>query len=685
MSSRAIMRLLAASAMVVSLLTWSVPAHAQHQSSDMIKQTYDLRKQSYDVSKTVTIEAEVIGFALFDANAQITLNPVGELKSSGAFQVNWHSTSSLGNQGITSDWLKPGDRVVVTGHPLRGAGNLVRLIFLKTITRSSDGRKWADGASSTSTPPSTASSGAPSAPAPPPFAPAAASTATPAAPAGPAQSGSATSTSSMSAERVTSQADSTSSTDLDPAASRFISALVDRLTLAERRGWSAQQKQWFIECAGREYAARVKEFLALPQVKASGTTTVDVNERLGQDLVNAAFSACQLQVPAAGGSAGAKPVTASAAPSPTASNPGVQGTTGSPTEPATKAASNAGTDARTGVFTGAWVVVRRSGRGADAYMPGHLAESSMLHIRHTGELLTLGKTSQQQFTTYRLDGVEHPFSWTRPNTPPDQATTTGTVVGTRDGNRIVVDIKVKYPATDGRSAAAKRVFSLAPDGGLLIETSGGFFDHEGSLQHDLNGTWLYKRFDTETPVPQTPSTTAAKPTASATLPPAAATTTAAMPAPKQTETLAGPQEKINKDVSDKTASIVADLKKKADAQLAQTAEASQAASQAAPQPPGATGQSAGASAGPAWQPCGGDLRSGASQSAVPVEFVNTSKQPRKLYWFDFAGAKIVAGVLKPGQRAPMQTYMTHAWMIADGSDQCMGTLVISKAGSIEIR
>ena len=70
---------------------------------------------------------------------------------------------------------------------------------------------------------------------------------------------------------------------------------------------------------------------------------------------------------------------------------------------------------------------------------------------------------------------------------------------------------------------------------------------------------------------------------------------------------------------------------------------------------------------------------------VPVEFVNASNQPRKLYWFDFAGVKVLAGTLQPGQRTPMQTYTTHAWMIADSSDQCMGTVVISKAGSIEIR
>jgi hypothetical protein len=151
--------------------------------------------------------------------------------------------------------------------------------------------------------------------------------------------------------------------------------------------------------------------------------------------------------------------------------------------------------------------------------------------------------------------------------------------------------------------------------------------------------------------------------------------------PQQTETLAERQSTINQDVTSKTNSILADLKKKAEAQQGQAAAASQAAAQS----PDAPDPSPGASAGQAWQPCGGELRSGASQMVIPVEFVNISKHPRKLYWFDFSGTKILAGTLQPGQRAPMQTYTTHAWMIADGSDQCMGTLVISKAGSIEIR
>ena len=192
---------------------------------------------------------------------------------------------------------------------------------------------------------------------------------------------------------------------------------------------------------------------------------------------------------------------------------------------------------------------------------------------------------------------------------------------------------------------------------------------------------------TTSPVPTAPE--APPPTDSVPRPAAQPTTTTppvTKPLPEQTETLAERQAKTNQDVTTKTHSILADLKKKAEAQQAQAAAASQTASQGAAQPPaGVHAQATWAPAGPAWQLCGGDLKSGASQTAVPVEFVNTSTQPRKLLWLDFAGAKIVAGILQPGQRAPMQTYTTHAWMIADGSDQCMGTLVISKPGSIEIR
>lgn len=185
------------------------------------------------------------------------------------------------------------------------------------------------------------------------------------------------------------------------------------------------------------------------------------------------------------------------------------------------------------------------------------------------------------------------------------------------------------------------------------------------------------------PVPATPVPTS--PDAPAPAVRSAMTAPSITKPPPEPETGAATRTTINKDVQAKTNAILGDLKKKSDAQLAQAA-ASQAASQSPTLPPaGAQAQSVGTLGGPPWQACGGDLKSGASQTPVPVEFVNTSQEPRKLIWFDFAGAKIVAGTLQPGQRAPMQTYTTHAWMIADTSDKCLGTLVISKPGSIEIR
>jgi hypothetical protein len=383
--------------------------------------------------------------------------------------------------------------------------------------------------------------------------------------------------------------------------------------------------------------------------------------------------ASSTSTPPSTAASGAPP--APAAPPPAASGP--------PQGISSESGSSTNSIAALSGFGGIWWSVKRSGRGSDVYLPGHVAEVSSLTIGIAGDVMSVRRTgvpgeiegTTYTTSTYRIDGGEHPFSSTRPN----HGTTTGTVVGKRDGNRIVLDIKLQYGPRGARTAAAKRVFSLMPDGGLVIETRGEHF-LGGIRQGEIDGTWVFNRPSTES------SGSGNTPTPAPAARPGTTTQPPSKVPPERTETLAERQEKISKDVSDKTTSIVADLKKKSDAQLAQAAAASKAASEAAAQPSvGAQGQSTGAPAGPAWQPCGGDLKSGASQTAVPVEFVNTSKQPRKLIWFDFAGQKVLAGTLQPGQRAPMQTYTTHAWMIADGSDQCLGTLVISKAGTIEIR
>ena len=59
----------------------------------------------------------------------------------------------------------------------------------------------------------------------------------------------------------------------------------------------------------------------------------------------------------------------------------------------------------------------------------------------------------------------------------------------------MLDIKLTFP--DGsRTITAKRVFSLTPDGGLLVETTGALVGIDGS-KTDRSGTWLYKRAEAE--------------------------------------------------------------------------------------------------------------------------------------------------------------------------------------------
>ena len=129
------------------------------------------------------------------------------------------------------------------------------------------------------------------------------------------------------------------------------------------------------------------------------------------------------------------------------------------------------------------------------------------------------------------------------------------------------------------------------------------------------------------------------------------------------DTLGERQAKIQSDVAERTKAVIEELRQKPQAGQPATAT-----------PLGAP-----------WQPCGGTLRSTQSQKGVAVEFVNSSSQPRKLYWIDFGGMRRLYGTLQPGQRAPMQTYATHSWMVADNSDRCLGTIVIAGPVRLEIR
>ena len=85
-----------------------------------------------------------------------------------------------------------------------------------------------------------------------------------------------------------------------------------------------------------------------------------------------------------------------------------------------------------------------------------------------------------------------------------------------------------------------------------------------------------------------------------------------------------------------------------------------------------------------WLSCSAIVRSLVSAVPVPIQFVNVSSQPRLLYWVDFAGVRQPYGVLAPGQSGFLTSFLTHSWVITDVANNCLGTLVITGGGVINI-
>ena len=85
-----------------------------------------------------------------------------------------------------------------------------------------------------------------------------------------------------------------------------------------------------------------------------------------------------------------------------------------------------------------------------------------------------------------------------------------------------------------------------------------------------------------------------------------------------------------------------------------------------------------------WQPCSAIAPSIVSAVPVPIQFVNVSSQPRRLYWIDFAGARQPYGVLQPGQSGLITSFLTHSWVITDVAETCLGTLVITGGGRLDV-
>ena len=98
----------------------------------------------YFEERSVSIEGEVIEFALISPHAWLYVQAPDSAGTIRRFGAEWANPTRLARDGITSQTLKPGDRVVVTGSPGRNVEEYK--IHLKAVERPVDGWRWRQAA-----------------------------------------------------------------------------------------------------------------------------------------------------------------------------------------------------------------------------------------------------------------------------------------------------------------------------------------------------------------------------------------------------------------------------------------------------------------------------------------------------------------------------------------------------------
>ena len=85
-------------------------------------------------------------------------------------------------------------------------------------------------------------------------------------------------------------------------------------------------------------------------------------------------------------------------------------------------------------------------------------------------------------------------------------------------------------------------------------------------------------------------------------------------------------------------------------------------------------------------PCSyeGTIRSVPGGSEVLFSFINNTSEPLQIIWLDFSGNRHIYDTLQAGGTYSVNTYIDHAWMIADISSNCLGIFGITGIGQISV-
>ena len=96
---------------------------------------------TYDRDKVVKIEGTLKEFLWRNPHSYVRVEAPDEKGDLQIWVVEWAAPAQLTENGLTSTTLRPGDKIIVTGHPGRAAGENHRMQMQK-VERPADGWKW---------------------------------------------------------------------------------------------------------------------------------------------------------------------------------------------------------------------------------------------------------------------------------------------------------------------------------------------------------------------------------------------------------------------------------------------------------------------------------------------------------------------------------------------------------------
>lgn len=94
----------------------------------------------YDEAQTVKVEGKVVQFSFRSPHSFVAVEAPDDKGKVQRWSVTWSAAAALARSGVTRDFFRIGDRIVVTGNPGRNAEDY--LLKMVTLHRPSDNFRW---------------------------------------------------------------------------------------------------------------------------------------------------------------------------------------------------------------------------------------------------------------------------------------------------------------------------------------------------------------------------------------------------------------------------------------------------------------------------------------------------------------------------------------------------------------